>query len=488
MHISSHPLVEFNPRKWYATASYIAAHIERKSIFMKYARVLIVEDDEAQQAIFAGYFRQHEFRCEIANSIATAKKVLALFTFDAVLLDMRLGEEDGMDLVPYIAREYPFTKVIVMSAGGSIDLAVDAMDKGAASFISKSNNPQKIAEELKKRIGRKIETIEPIHQVFKKLGLMGNSDPMKNLFHELEQLKDVDATILISGESGTGKELVARALHSISNRSTHRFEAINCGAIPENLLESELFGYKKGAFTDAKTDKKGIFEVCSEGTLFLDEIGEMPLSLQVKLLRVLQEKEIKPIGSTQTLKINTRVLAATNKNLREEVDHGNFRDDLFFRVSVFLIDIPPLRERQGDIPLLTEYLVDKLNKRYNRQIKMPSKELMSRLKSYKWPGNIRELQNSIERAIVLSKDSELHIERMFSQKETLSGKGSQLRLNEDLLTFTEAKKAFEIQYLRKILTLTRGNVTEASHLAGRFRSDLYRLMEKHHIHQDEFRN
>lgn len=456
----------------------------------KHARILVIEDDESMQLILRELLVHAGFRVELANSIKSAKKQLDLFVYDAALIDIHLGEESGLDLVPYIVREFPFTKILVNSAAGSAEIAVQAMDLGAVSFVTKSADPRKIVNELKLRleqahIARNNGTFD---EVFKKIGLVGSSDVMRDLFENIEQLKDVDATILLSGESGTGKELVARAIHSLSGRANQRFEAINCGAIPETLLESELFGYKKGAFTDAKTDKKGIFEICSEGTLFLDEIGELPYPLQVKLLRVLQEKEVKPIGSNQTIKINTKVVAATNKILADEVKKHKFREDLYFRLSVFPIELPPLRNRTDDIPELVEHFVKRFNLRYTRTVAVPSKDLLARLISYAWPGNIRELQNSLERAVVLSKDGKLHLEHILPKPTTHEPEPTESYSNNECILFTEAKNNFERHYVNNILQHTHGNVTEAAKIAGRYRSDIYRLMEKHHIKQEDFRS
>ncbi len=247
------------------------------------------------------------------------------------------------------------------------------------------------------------------------LGIIGASQSIQQVFDRIHQVKDVDSTVLINGESGTGKELVARAIHQSSTRAKERFEAVNCGAIAANLLESELFGHKRGAFTDAKADRKGLFEVCDGGTLFLDEIGEMPMNLQVKLLRVLQEREVMPVGSSSTIKVNTRVVAATNKNLADEVKAGNFRTDLYYRLNVLQILLPPLRERTEDIPLLVRFFLDRFNKRFTKSIQPPTKELESRLVSYAWPGNIRELQNAVERGVVLSEDNTLSLDVMLDR-------------------------------------------------------------------------
>lgn len=298
-------------------------------------------------------------------------------------------------------------------------------------------------------------------------------------------MKDVDSTVLVLGESGTGKELVARALHQLSKRSSNRFEAVNCAAIPENLLEAELFGCKKGAFTDAKADRKGLFEICNDGTLFLDEIGEMPVHLQSKILRALQEKEVTPLGASKSIKIKTRVVAATNQNLDRLVREGKFRKDLFYRLSVLQIMVPPLRDRNEDIELLAAYFTDRLAKQFDKKIEPLSSELTVRLSSYEWPGNVRELYNSLERAVVLSSDGRLSTGDIFSHLEsnddyTSIGSG-------EFKPLQEAKEDFERHYLEKLLDSTGGNVSQASKIAGRMRTDMYRLFSKHNIDPNSFK-
>jgi transcriptional regulator with PAS, ATPase and Fis domain len=298
-------------------------------------------------------------------------------------------------------------------------------------------------------------------------------------------MKDVDTTVLVYGESGTGKELVARALHAHSVRAKQRFEAINCAAIPENLLESELFGHKRGAFTDAKTDRKGLFEVCTDGTLFLDEIGELPLALQSKLLRALQEKVVIPLGSASSVKVNTRIVAATNRNLNWLVKEGRFRKDLYYRLSILQIETPPLRDRPEDITELTNHFIKNISEKFGRAIKAPSNELLARLSSYDWPGNVRELQNSLERAIILSEDGNLRIEDVFARSKCDEGEsGDDVSCIKEL---TVAKDEFEKRYLDKLLAATKGNVAQASRIAGRIRTDMYRLFTKYQIDPNSYK-
>ncbi|RME14574.1 MAG: sigma-54-dependent Fis family transcriptional regulator [Bdellovibrio sp.] len=455
--------------------------------------VLVVDDDADVRQLLRICLEKEGLRVKEAGSFDELKSQVQAYSFDAALVDVYLGEDNGLDVLTYLIREAPYTKVFIMTGHESISLAVEAMEKGATSFLPKSLGPLNMIRTFLEKyefppVGGD-ENVLPYGRAFIPQGLVGQSPSMRQILDQIEQMKDADSTVLIWGESGTGKELIARALHQNSLRRSGRLEAINCGAIPENLLESELFGYKKGSFTDAKRDKKGLFEVCSDGTLVLDEIGEMPLSLQVKLLRVLQEKEVRAIGASETVQVNTRVIAVTNKNLMEEVEKGAFRQDLYFRLSVLQIEVPSLRKRSEDIPLLVQHFIDKYNRQFGKNVRVPGHELMSRLKAYHWPGNIRELQNSIERAVVLSRDGEIHLEHIFchakpSSSHEKGGDGQFLRT----LPFShdEAKRLFERNYLEKLLREAKGNISKAARLAGKHRVEIYRLMEKHNVKKEDF--
>ena len=327
--------------------------------------------------------------------------------------------------------------------------------------------------------------------------LIGESSAMHDLKDRMLRVKDVNATVLILGESGTGKEVVAKCLHDISPRKSNKFCAINCGAIPENLLESELFGHRRGAFTDAKSDKKGLFEVVGSGTLLLDEIGDMPLLLQTKLLRVLQEKHFTPLGCSEPVQFNARVLCATNRNLVKDVQEGRFRQDLFFRINVVILNTPALRNRSQDIPLLVSHFTDLFNQRHGRDVRKPDQGLMKSLAECSWPGNVRELQNSVERAVVLAPDDEMQRCDLFCTLESdevpfafLEHSSGTLRSNVHLdmdKPLTVAKDDFEKAYLMHQLESVKGNVSDASRKMGRYRADVYRMIEKHGLNVQEFR-
>lgn len=466
-------------------------------------RLLIVDDDRQTCAFWKLALSEAGFLVDLAHNLDEMKDFVSRYSIDAVLLDLNLGHENGLDGLPYLVSKAPLSKVFVLTAHASLETAIWALQNGATGYITKDTSPDEIAAQITKATqSPEVLPSDLKAEEFARVGMIGNSKTFQELCSRLTQLKDVDSTILLLGESGTGKEVVARTLHKISNRSGERFEAINCAAIPENLLESELFGHKRGAFTDAKVDRKGILELCSKGTLLFDEIGDMPLSLQAKLLRVLQERVVVPVGSTTPVKIQTRIIAATHRDLVEEVQAGRFREDLFYRLSVVPLYIPPLRHRKEDIPLLVESFINEFNQRFNRSTNMPSEHLMKRLVAYDWPGNIRELRNAIERAVVLTQDDNIRVEHLFQhlhlpkeniKKPAVEEQKTPLAPEPNMdgkifqLPLTEAKQAFEKIYLESLLSETGGNISETSKRAGRYRADIYRLLERYDLHVDQFR-
>lgn len=445
-------------------------------------RALVVDDESTSSLILRSMLEAQGLPTKSVDSVEAMHQILATDPVDLVFLDYKLGKADGLEVLSKIISEHPRIKVIMITAHGSIDLAVQAMHRGASGFITKPFDEAKVAREVE----RTAESKSSKRNLKDDRGeIVGVSPAIARIYEQIERMKDVDTTVLVSGESGTGKELVARALHERSIRAKQRFEAINCAAIPENLLESELFGNKRGAFTDAKTDRKGLFEVCTDGTLFLDEIGELPLALQSKLLRALQEKVVIPLGSTSSVKVNTRIVAATNRNLNWLVKEGRFRKDLYYRLSILQIETPPLRDRPEDITELTSHFIKNISEKFGRAIKAPSNELLARLSSYDWPGNVRELQNSLERAIILSEDGNLRIEDVFARTDSDEGEsGGDVSCIKEL---TLAKDEFEKRYLEKLLVATKGNVAQASRIAGRIRTDMYRLFTKYEIDPNSYK-
>lgn len=328
-----------------------------------------------------------------------------------VLLDLKIGQYSGIDILQEIKRVSPHTIVIMMTAYGSIPSSVEAMRKGAFYYATKPLQIEELEILLQKaeevyNLQSKVKWLsEELEKFTENFGLIGTSTAMKDVFALIEKVKDIDSNVMITGESGTGKEAVARAIHNQGNRRTKKFQAVNCAAIPEKLLESELFGYEKGAFTGAYDSKLGLFVSANGGTLFLDEIGEMDISLQSKILRVLQERRVKPLGSTEEKQIDVRIIVATNRDLAKEVKEKRFREDLYYRLNVIPINLSPLRERMTDIPLLVQFYFNKISERMGKPISGITEEALDSLKTYSFPGNVRELQNIIERAIALTSSS-----------------------------------------------------------------------------------
>lgn len=368
---------------------------------MAAARVLIVEDEELMRMIVRQLLTAAGFEVFSADSAESAFKLLETEHFDVVLSDIKMGGIDGLRLLDHVRFTSPETSVVIMTAFSSVDSAVESLRKGAYDYITKPFVNEYLVQTVRNaaergglaRENRRLRG--ELDSRYELSGMIGSSEQMVELFQLVKKVANTTATVLVTGETGTGKELIARALHFTSSRAGEPFLAVNCGAIPESLLESELFGHVKGAFTGASADNKGLFRSADGGTLFLDEIAEMPIHLQVKLLRALQEKEISPVGSNSTFPIDVRIVAATNKDLESEATNGRFREDLYYRLNVIQLSVPPLRERRDDIPLLA---------RHFSSSKLITSDAMRCLISYDWPGNVRELENCIERAVILSSD------------------------------------------------------------------------------------
>ncbi len=359
--------------------------------------------------------KKHGFEVEVADSGEAALALLEAFDPDVILTDVRMPRMGGLDLLATLkAKQHPAT-VIVMSAYGNVDLAIEAMKAGAYDYVSKPFKPDEIVLVLRKAEER--ETLRRENRALREQiqkdnqfeSILAKSREMLDIFRTISKIADFKTTVLLTGESGTGKELVARAIHKRSSRSAAPFVAINCGAIPENLLESELFGHKRGAFTDASSDRRGLFEEANGGTLFLDEIGELPLNLQVKLLRVVQEDSIRRLGDSKDIDVDVRLIAATHRDLAADVKAGRFREDLFYRINVLLIHIPPLRNRREDVNLLIDHFISRNNARLGTRSRGVSTEARKLLLEYAWPGNVRELENTIERAMVLTETDLLEV-------------------------------------------------------------------------------
>ncbi len=435
-------------------------------------KVLVIDDEENMRHMLKAMLEKSGYAVTCVSDGVKGLTSMADSVFDYVLCDIRMPRMDGMSFLKKAKADYPDQTFIMMSAYGTIEAALEAMKEGAYDYISKPFKADEVLMTLKKAEEREqlknenltLKTkIDKIEKKYSFENIIARSEAMAQVFDLVAKVADHKTTVLITGESGTGKELIAKALHSSGSRSSGPMVSINCGGIPETLLESELFGYKKGAFTGADHNKIGRFEEAHGGTIFLDEIGELPLTLQVKLLRVLQEEEVSPLGGVGTKKIDARVVAATARDLNVEVMKGRFREDLFYRINVMPIHVPPLRERRGDIPLLVGYFIELYNKKLNKAVEGLSSEAMSVLMGYSWPGNVRELENVIERAILLNSGrwispSELSPTLLASQQPLSSGK------YEDTLSLKKASRMLEKDLIVKVLKLTNGNRSQAARI------------------------
>ena len=379
-------------------------------------RLLVIDDEQNMRHMLSEMLKKSGYHVETAADGLEGLAALDRQHYDFILCDIKMPNMGGMEFLKAAGQKLQETTVIVMSAYGNIDTAIEAMKLGAYDYISKPFKSDEVHLTLKKaeeRESLKKENLQ-LKERIRKIGrenrfgnMIGKSKPMQAVFQLAEKVARYDTTVLITGESGTGKELIARGIHFQGKRSDGPLVPVNCGGIPENLLESELFGYVKGAFTGADKNKKGLFEEAQGGTIFLDEIGELPMALQVKLLRVLQENEIRPVGGAKTRRVDVRVIAATAKNLEEEIRQGKFRDDLFYRLNVMPICIPPLRERTEDIPLLCQAFIDRFNRSLKREVAEIAPAALNRLMNHRWPGNVRQLENAIERAMVFAEGRQL---------------------------------------------------------------------------------
>lgn len=448
-------------------------------------RVLVVDDEENLRLVVRTFLKRDGYEVEVAASGEEALALVETFGPDVILTDVKMPKMGGLDLLATLKAKGIDATVIVMSAYGNVDLALEAMKAGAYDYIQKPFKAEEVLLTLHKAEERESLRREnrALRQEIRRENLFENilakSPQMQAIFKTITKIAEYKTTALITGESGVGKELVARALHHKSSRRGGPFLAVNCGAIPEPLLESELFGYRRGAFTDAVVDRAGLFEQANGGTLLLDEVGELPLSLQVKLLRVLQEETIRRLGDTKDLKIDVRILAATHRDLAAETQAGRFREDLYYRINVLPIHIPPLRERREDIPILLDHFLARNNARFNTQIRGIDPEARRLLLEYAWPGNVREMENTIERAMVLTERDTLGAddlpERVREARDPV-----QMHLTSGELSIKKTARIIEEILIRRALTKTKGNRTRAAEvLEISHRALLYKIKEYH---------
>ena len=440
-------------------------------------RILVVDDDAALLRLLSLRLQKEGFTVAEAASGEEALGKLAAAVPDLVITDMRMGGMDGLALFEAVNRRHPALPVIILTAHGNIPDAVHATRKGVFSYLTKPFEARSLMIEVE----RALELAAPGgagEDEDWRLGIVTRSPAMERVLAEARLVAGNDAAVLLCGQSGTGKELLARAIHEASPRRDAPFVAVNCGAIPEALLESELFGHVKGAFTGALRDHKGLFQAATGGTLFLDEIGDMPLPLQVKLLRVLQEREVRPVGSAQSIKVDVRVISATHRDLRAEIAAGRFREDLYYRLNVVGLALPPLAERREDIALLANHFLALLAARYGKPAGAFAPEAMQRLAAGAWNGNVRELQNVVEKCVALCPTPVIPVSLV---ERAMEGP------LDDMASFDEARRAFELEYLTRLLRMTSGNVSQAARLAKRNRSDFYSLLGRHQLDPAAFK-
>ncbi len=435
-------------------------------------KILIVDDDKDILSLLSIKLKKEGFSITTENSPLKALEMVSLENFDVILLDQRMPEMNGIEFLSHIKHSNSEIPIIIMTAFAEIKDAVEAIKKGAYHFITKPIDFEELKIILQQALNFSLlkKEVKELKEIIK-TDIIAESKQMKNILQQINKIAPFDINVLITGESGTGKEILAKYIHKNSKRKDKPFIAINCGAIPHDLLESELFGYTKGAFTGASSDKKGIIEEAEGGTLLLDEIGELSLDLQVKILRVLQENEIQPLGSNKPKKINVRFIAATNKNLEKLVKEGKFREDLFYRLNVISINIPPLRKRKDDIIPLAEFFLKKYSLKYNIPEKKLTDKAIQQLLNYSWKGNVRELEHAIERTLLVNNSS------IINKIEGIPVSKSYTKIK----PFKEAKEEFERNYLETLLKETGWNISKASKISKKTRAEIYRLMKKYQI-------
>jgi two-component system response regulator AtoC len=469
----------------------VSEHVEPPDATVAgFRRVLVVDDEAALRDVLSLLLAREGYEVDTAESGEAAVEALEDLVVDAVLCDVRMPGMGGLALVDWLHAERPEVTTIVMSAFGSVELALDAMHRGAYDYISKPFKQDEVVLTLKKaeersRLQRENAALRArLRQQAEDADRLGDmlvhSDGMREVARMVRKVAGYKTTVLVLGESGVGKELVSRALHSGSPRADGPFVAVNCGAIPEALLESELFGHVKGAFTDALADKRGLFEEAQGGTLFLDEIGELPAPLQVKLLRALQEEEIRRVGGTRPIRIDARVVAATSRDLAEMVAEGTFRSDLYYRLEVMPIHIPPLRERREDIGPLVEHFVERTNARLGTSLSGVSSPALEVLLAYDWPGNVRELENTIEHAAVMAEGPWVDVDALpeRTRRRDVSRGGLTLDVPSDDLSVKRAGRVLERELILRALEKTGGNRTHAAKLLDlSHRALLYKIKD-----------
>ncbi|MBI3037764.1 sigma-54-dependent Fis family transcriptional regulator [bacterium] len=450
--------------------------------------ILLVDDEESVLYALEAVLKREGYLISQARSTEEALKALSNASFDLIISDVNMPGSSGLELLDKVKEKDPDILVVIITAFGSEPLAVNAMKRGAYDYLSKpfANDDLKITvrRALEKRSLRNENTLLRL-RLNEREGLnsiIGSNESMQAVYDLVEKVAPNDVTVLITGESGTGKELVANAIHTLSQRKNGSFIRVNCAALPETLIESELFGYERGAFSGAVTRRIGKFELANHGTIFLDEIGDMSLMTQTKILRILQEREFERLGGTEVIRVDTRVLAATNRNLQKAIQDGKFREDLFYRLNVVSIHLPPLRERLSDVPQLVSHFAGRFRKKFKKPDQEFSEAFQSRLMQYSWPGNVRELQNLVERVIILEDESLFQVgSSQFPRKGTLE---NQSFVTNSLINmpYKEAKelvlRGFDRRFFEHLLERTSGNISQAAKIAGMHRKNLYMKLKE----------
>ncbi len=439
---------------------------------MSKQRVLIIDDEEGIRSSLSIILADEGFDTRVAGDAESALEAARSERFAVVLCDVRMPRRGGLELLPELRASLPDAVVLVMSAYGDTEQAIQAVQAGAADYLAKPFQAEELLLAIRKATERQRLEREN-RQMRRELAagrgpraLAAASESMKEVLHLVEKASEYKTTVLITGESGVGKEIIARTIHDLSDRASEAFVAVNCGAIPETLIESEFFGHVKGAFTGANESKPGLFREANGGTLFLDEIGELSLAMQVKLLRVLQEEEVRPVGKPKAMKIDIRIIAATARELEDEVEAERFRADLFYRLNVFRVRVPPLRERLEDLPLLVDQLLRALSARVGKSVAPVSRELLDVLQQHAWPGNVRELENSLERALILASQDQLEASHFpFAAAPARARPQPPSAENDpDALSIKQQTRLLEERLIRRALAKTKGNRTKASRI------------------------
>ena len=468
---------------------------------MAAAKILVVDDDRNLLELARTRLEGASYGVVTAFGDQEALTAAKDGSFDLAIVDLRLADEDGITVMEKLHALNAEMPVIILTGHASVEGAVEAMKRGAYTYLTKPFDPR----ELILQIGRALESRKLANENQRLRGLLkekydfaniiAKSDKMQSLLEAVSRIAMSDSTVYIHGESGTGKELIAKAIHLASDRKDKPFVAINCAAIPETLLESELFGHEKGAFTGAVRSTKGLFTQANEGTLFLDEIGDMPLTIQVKLLRALEERQFYPVGSDKPVSVDVRVVVATKKDLIDEVKKGQFREDLFYRIHVIPVSLPPLKDRPEDIPYLVEHLLKKICQQIKKPVKGLTPKAMQKLMQHNWPGNVRELENTLEYAVTMTQREFVTDDLVLQTKISSSGVATtEEAIQSQLLptpgsfkTLKEARAEFEKAYLIRLLQMCDGKATRAAEIAGKYRADFYDLLKKHDIRVADFK-